>query len=190
LTDGAGDGQPGSMSALSRYAALWPASATRRSRSGVSTKLSDKAKAWSASVAALAVVGGFVIVSPRAQSAAASPPPSVDVSAPLQREVGGRLEFLAQFSAARSVELRAQVGGILTQIGFKDGDIAQKGDLLFEIDPTPYNIRLSQATAQLQTARAKLELATLQSSPQGPLVHSFQATRPNRTVGLVLRRIR
>jgi RND family efflux transporter MFP subunit len=132
-------------------------------------KLSDKAKAWSASVAALAVVSGFVIVgpqmiSPRAQSAAASPPPSVDVSAPLQRDVDGRLDFLGQFSAVQSVELRAQVGGILTQIGFKDGDIVQQGALLFEIDPTPYEIRLSQATAQSQTARAKLELATLQST--------------------------
>src|SRR6202046_2192666 len=127
-------------------------------------KLSDKAKAWSASVAVLAVVSGFVIVgpqmiSPRAQSAAASPPPSVDVSAPLQRDVDGRLDFLGQFSAVQSVELRAQVGGILTQIGFKDGDIVQKGDLLFDIDPTPYEIKLSEATAQLETAHSRLDLA-------------------------------
>ena len=43
--------------------------------------------------------------------------------------------------------MRAQVGGTLTQIGFKDGDIVHKGDLLLVIDPTPYQIKLSQATA-------------------------------------------
>lgn len=57
------------------------------------------------------------------------------------------------------VELRAQVGGTLTQIGFGDGNIVQKGDLLFEIDPTPYQIKLSEATAQLESARARLDLA-------------------------------
>ena len=56
--------------------------------------------------------------------------------------------------------MRAQVGGTLTQIGFKDGDIVQKGDLLFMIDPTPYQIKLSEATAQLESARARLDLAT------------------------------
>jgi RND family efflux transporter MFP subunit len=58
------------------------------------------------------------------------------------------------------VELRAQVGGTLTQIGFKDGSIVHKGDLLFEIDPTPYRIKLSEATAQLESARARFDLAS------------------------------
>jgi RND family efflux transporter MFP subunit len=58
------------------------------------------------------------------------------------------------------VELRAQVGGILTQIGFKDGDIVRKGALLFAIDPTPYQIKVSQAGAQLESAHARLDLAT------------------------------
>jgi membrane fusion protein, multidrug efflux system len=59
--------------------------------------------------------------------------------------------------------LRAQVGGTLTQIGFKDGEIVHKGDLLFMIDPTPYQIKLSQATAQLESARAQLDLANRES---------------------------
>lgn len=62
-------------------------------------------------------------------------------------------------SAVDSVELRAQVGGTLTQIAFKDGDVVHKGDLLFAIDPTPYQIKLSEATAQLETAHARLRLA-------------------------------
>jgi multidrug efflux pump subunit AcrA (membrane-fusion protein) len=107
-------------------------------------------KAWAVSLIALGAVAGGVIVGPQISSPAAPPaaaalPPSVAVSAPLQRDVAGRLEFLGQFSAVQRVELRPQVGGTLTQIGFKDGDIVHNGDLLFQIDPTPYQIKLSEA---------------------------------------------
>ncbi|WP_429260802.1 efflux RND transporter periplasmic adaptor subunit [Paraburkholderia sp. GAS334] len=74
-------------------------------------------------------------------------------------ELDTRLGFLGQFSAVDQVELRAQVGGTLTGIYFKDGDIVHKGDLLFTIDPVPYEIRLAQANAQLETATARLVLA-------------------------------
>ena len=57
------------------------------------------------------------------------------------------------------VELRAQVGGTLTYIGFKDGDIVRKGALLFIIDPTPYQIKVDEGMAQAGKARARLELA-------------------------------
>src|SRR5499425_2780243 len=91
--------------------------------------------------------------------AALPPAPQVGVSKPLVRELDSRLGFLGQFSAVEQVELRAQVGGTLTEIHFKDGDIVHKGDLLFTIDPRPYEIRLAQANAQLESATARLELA-------------------------------
>ena len=96
------------------------------------------------------------------QTAAAAPMPlaSVTVSKPLLRDVDTRVGFLGQFSAIDRVELRAQVGGTLTEIHFKDGQIVHKGDLLFVIDPRPYEIKLAQATAQLQTATSRLTLAT------------------------------
>ncbi len=50
-------------------------------------------------------------------------------------------------------------GGTLTEIHFQDGDIVHKGDLLFAIDPRPYEIRLAQANAQLENATARLVLA-------------------------------
>ncbi len=94
-----------------------------------------------------------------AEPAAARTPPQVVVSKPLERELDSKLGFLGQFSAVDQVELRAQVGGTLTEIHFKDGDIVHKGDLLFVIDPRPYEYRLAQATAQLASATARLELA-------------------------------
>jgi RND family efflux transporter MFP subunit len=139
---------------------------THRHAGAVSGQHSTKPgfKAWGVSLIALGLVAGGVIVGPQLLASPAAPaappaPPSVVVSAPVQRDVAGRLEFLGQFSAVQSVELRAQVGGTLTQIGFKDGDIVHQGDLLFEIDPTPYQIKLSEALAQVENAHARLDLA-------------------------------
>ena len=83
------------------------------------------------------------------------PPPQVTVSAPLQKTVQATSRMLGQFAAVDTVELRAQVGGTLTAIGFKDGQIVRAGDPLFAIDPRPFQIRLDMASAQLQNAQAK-----------------------------------
>jgi|GraSoi_2013_60cm_1033757.scaffolds.fasta_scaffold08482_2 RND family efflux transporter MFP subunit len=136
-------------------------------RAAVPRSAKPGVKAWAVSLIALGAVAGGVIAGPRllmpaAGAAAAAPPPSVAVSAPLQRDVASRLEFLGQFSAVQRVELRPQVGGTLTQIGFTDGDIVHKGDLLFQIDPTPYQIKLSEAVAQVESAHARLDLAIRQ----------------------------
>ena len=91
-----------------------------------------------------------------------APPPAaprVTVSTPLQDTVSSTTGFLGQFSAVDAVELRAQVGGTLTEIDFQDGQIVHKGDPLFVIDPRPFQIRLEQAVAQLQTAHARKALA-------------------------------
>ena len=90
------------------------------------------------------------------------PPPQVTVSTPLQQTVVGTTGFLGQFSAVDTVELRAQVGGTLTAIAFRDGQIVKKGDPLFAIDPRPFQIRLDQAVAQLHTAQARSALAEAQ----------------------------
>src|SRR5258708_30462119 len=64
-------------------------------------------------------------------------PPVVTVSAPLAHNLDTRRQFLGQFSPVQSVELRAQVDGTLTKIGFNDRHVIHKGDLLFELHPTP-----------------------------------------------------
>src|SRR5258706_2508799 len=93
---------------------------------------------------------------------AALPPPSVAVSTPTQANVANRTELTGQFSAVNQVVLRAQVSGYLTEIHFKDGQLVHKGDLLFVIDPRPYEIQLEQANAQFQTASASLTVANKQ----------------------------
>jgi len=121
-----------------------------------------KRSLFAGAIAALAIAGcaaWFVYSSNAATPPPAAPVPQVVVSTPLARAVDSRLGFLGQFSAIEQVELRAQVGGTLTGIHFKDGDIVHKGDLLFTVDVRPYEIRLAQANAQLETASARLALA-------------------------------
>jgi multidrug efflux system membrane fusion protein len=113
-------------------------------------------------ILSVVVIGGYGIHDLFAHdttSAQIITPPVVTVSAPLKRNLETQANFLGQFAAVEHVELRPQVGGTLEKIHFKDGDLVKKGAPLFTIDPTPYEIKYSQATAQLESARAKLQLA-------------------------------
>lgn len=115
----------------------------------------------SAAVAVALSTAGAVVFASHDPVAAPEPAlPQVGVAKPLQQNIAPRLGFLGQFSAINKVELRAQVGGTLTGIYFKDGDVVRKGDLLFEIDSVPYEIKLAQANAQLANATSRLDLAT------------------------------
>lgn len=106
-------------------------------------------------------VGLFMVAGEREQAVAADAPqlPEVVVSRPLVKDLDSRLGFLGQFSAVDKVELRAQVGGTLIGLNFKDGQIVKKGALLFSIDRVPYEIRLAQAKALLQRSAARLDYA-------------------------------
>lgn len=138
---------------------------------------------WTTAIGAAAAFGilfAWLGLGPHSKSlAVASPTPAamVTVSQPLRRDVDIRVGFLGQFSAIDRVELRAQVGGTLTEIHFKDGQIVHKGDLLFVIDPRAYEIRLEQARAALQTATARVALANNQLSRAQSLKRSEFATQ-------------
>lgn len=107
-----------------------------------------------------------------AQAAAAPPPPPVTVSRPVQREVVEWDEYTGQFAAVEYVEIRARVSGYLQSIHFQDGQIVNQGDLLFVIDPRPFEIAHDSAEAQLAQAQARLELANRQLARAGQLRQS------------------
>ena len=125
-------------------------------------------RTWHPGIAAAILVAGVIAAGLYWQATQtqprppAPPPPHVTVSRPLRQTVSVATSFLGQFSAVDMVELRAQVGGTLTSIDFTDGQIVHKGDLLFTIDPRPYQVRLEQAVAQLQTSQAKKELTAVE----------------------------
>lgn len=133
------------------------------------TRNKPTTKVWGGIAVLVVIIAAAVFAGPKLfetspAHAAAPVAPVVTVSRPLQKDIQGRLQLLGQFSAVDRVELRAQVGGTLTYIGFRDGDIVHKGELLFVIDPTPYQIKVDQTTAQVANARARLELATQELS--------------------------
>jgi multidrug efflux system membrane fusion protein len=92
------------------------------------------------------------------QQAAAAPPP-VTVAQPTKRTVTDWDEFTGRFEAVEEVQVRARVGGFVTSVEFRDGAIVRAGDLLYVIDPRPFEAVALQADGQLSDARAKAELA-------------------------------
>src|SRR5258708_5162709 len=97
------------------------------------------------------------------QPAAHGPPPAeVTVSKPEQKEVVNWNEFTGRTAAVKLVTVTARVGGYIVDIPFKEGDIVHKGDLLFQIDPRPYQHAYDQAVGQLHQAQANqiLQAAT------------------------------
>ena len=69
------------------------------------------------------------------------PPPPVTVALPLQKNITEWDEYTGRFAATAAVEVRARVSGFIDSIKFKDGQIVKQGDLLFVIDPRPYQTR-------------------------------------------------
>src|SRR6516164_7587133 len=80
------------------------------------------------------------------------PPPPVTVGTPIRKEVVEWDEYTGRTEAIESVEVRPRVSGYIDQISFKDGQLVKAGDVLFVIDPRPYQDVLDQLKANLQKA--------------------------------------
>jgi RND family efflux transporter MFP subunit len=87
------------------------------------------------------------------------PPPAVTVAPILQREVSEWDEFSGRLEAVDQVEIRPRVSGYIKRVAFTEGREVRKGEVLFEIDPRPYQADLERAQAQLDQARTAAELA-------------------------------
>src|SRR4051794_16419980 len=93
------------------------------------------------------------------QQAAAPAAPPVTVAEPTKRTVTDWDEFTGRFEAVEEVQVRARVGGYVTNVEFRDGAMVKTGELLYVIDPRPFEAVAAQAGGQLADARAKAELA-------------------------------
>lgn len=83
----------------------------------------------------------------------------VDVTVVQVKRVRHWDEFNGRISAVETVEIRPRVSGYVTRVAFKEGDEVRKGDLLFAIDPRPYQAALNSAKAKLEHAKAGTQLA-------------------------------
>jgi RND family efflux transporter MFP subunit len=92
----------------------------------------------------------------------APPPPTVIVAHPLQKQIVDWDDYVGRFEAIDSVDVRPRVTGYLQSIGFRDGQIVRKGQVLFVIDPRPYQAALEQAKGQEAHAAAALQNAKIE----------------------------
>src|SRR5207249_7984345 len=92
---------------------------------------------------------GLLGCAQRPTEAPVTAPLPVTVSHPVEREVTDYADFTARTAAVDSVEVRAHVWGYLHKVNFKEGALVQKGDVLFELDPRPYQAMLNQAKAKV-----------------------------------------
>jgi membrane fusion protein, multidrug efflux system len=86
------------------------------------------------------------------------PSPEVTVSKAVQKEVVNWDEFTGRTAAVNLVTVTPRVSGYIVEIPFKEGGVVHKGDLLFQIDPRPYQLAYEQAVGQLQQAQANQQL--------------------------------
>ncbi len=101
----------------------------------------------------LALVSGC-----RPQQQVAPPPPEVSAVQPVVKEVTEWDDFTGRLEPIKSVEVRARVTGWLDSIHFKDGQVVKTGDLLFVIDPRPYEAEVERNRAELKRAEAQRNL--------------------------------
>ena len=118
----------------------------------------SKSKLWIGGAVCLLVVGLIVgAVYPKHVSGSqAGAPPDVEVVRVEQKDVPIFGEWIGTLDGLTNADVRAQVTGYLLRQGYQEGAFVKKGQLLFEIDPRPFQAALDQAQGQLAQARAQL----------------------------------
>lgn len=103
-----------------------------------------------------ATLGAFEIPSAQADQKPAAPPaPSVEVATVVARKIIDWQHYSGRIEAVDRVEIRPQVAGEIVAVHFRDGSLVKKGEVLFTIDPRPYEAALDQARANLAAAEAR-----------------------------------
>ncbi len=112
---------------------------------------------WRLAAAAVVLAGLLEAILPgSALAQQGAPPPAVLVQTVEPVALGQQLEFIGRVAAVDKVELRARVQGFLGPRKFKDGDEVKAGQVLFTIEPEPYEAAVEQKVAQVDAAKAAL----------------------------------
>jgi RND family efflux transporter MFP subunit len=95
------------------------------------------------------------------RAAAPPPPPVVEVAAVIQKDVPVQGEWVGTLEGYVNAQIQPQVSGYLIRQDYREGRLVKKGQLLFEIDPRPFQAVLDQAKGQLAQAEAQMANAEL-----------------------------
>jgi multidrug efflux system membrane fusion protein len=134
--------------------------------------MTSKSKRWALVGAGLGLAASFGAAAmfvdlPTNAAAAASAPaaaPAIPVTVAMvtSRNITTWEEFSGRLEAVDRVQIRSRVAGAIQSVSFREGALVKAGDLLFTIDPQPYQAAVAQAEGQLASAKAKVSLAQLE----------------------------
>jgi RND family efflux transporter MFP subunit len=105
------------------------------------------------------LLGGLTLGGSTKPPADAPPPQAVTVAPVPQQAVTEWDEFTGRLEAVDQVEIRPRVSGYIRRVAFTEGREVKKGEVLFEIDPRPYQAELARVEAELESARSAAALA-------------------------------
>jgi RND family efflux transporter MFP subunit len=120
-------------------------------------------------------VGTFLTGCQEAHPAPA--PPQVTVAPAISRDVAEQNEFTGHFEAVNAVEVRPRVAGLVERVSFVEGATVHQGDVLFTIDPRPYETEVARTEAELERARTRKQLADMELERAQRLVSTQAISR-------------
>ena len=115
-------------------------------------------------------LGGLAACQQEAAAPPATPIPEVAVITVATQTVPDEPEFIGQTESSRPVEIRSQVTGIIAERLFREGRNVKKGDLLYQIDPLPFQAAAASAKAMVAQAEARLVQAKQNQARVKPLL--------------------
>jgi len=134
--------------------------------------MTSKSKRWALVGAGMGIAASFgtaalfldLPMSTVAIAAAPAQAPAIPVTVAMveARDITTWEEFSGRLEAVDRVQIRSRVDGVIQSVNFREGALVKAGDLLFTIDPAPYQAAVAQAQGQVASARAKLSLARTQ----------------------------
>ncbi|MEA3545352.1 MAG: efflux RND transporter periplasmic adaptor subunit [Thermodesulfobacteriota bacterium] len=137
----------------------------------VGHSFSDRLLAWShplrkgsiSQIVMLWMIFFLTTLSPTTAIAApakkASPPPLVTVVTVTEGDVNPLTEYVGHVEAVQSVDLQARISGVLEQVHFKEGSNVRAGDLLYVIEPAPYQVKVAANQARVTKSQVILKKA-------------------------------
>lgn len=109
----------------------------------------------------------------------ATPPPAVTVLEVVQKDVPVVFEYVAQTQSSHLVNIQARVSGFLERRLYTEGAVVKQGQVLFQMDPKPFQVQLAQAKAALKRQQAALETARLSLARTKPLTEQNALSQKN-----------
>ncbi len=119
----------------------------------------------------------LVLSACKKEAPTAGPPPEVTLADVVQQDVPIYIEAVGETRGSLTVEIRARVTGFLESMGFTEGGPVRRGQLLYQIDPKPFEATVARAKAQVAAAKAQFDNAELEETRLRPLAESDAVSR-------------